>query len=195
MVRRPKTKTLIVHSKKKEINVHHYQELHRPITFGEYLPNWFYTKFTCNDTKALCCNVDEKEVKDETPSCPSPQDALKSSPEVRTLSFYLKKYSTKFDNIASGDVGLLNKMAKVAVGKEKVANKKDPKLQNSNKMPNVIGVFSSKRVTPILCYVPKAKEDKGHFLKLRENALKGFISHCFTKNLWPLSYLNMKHSQ
>ncbi|KAH0712097.1 hypothetical protein KY289_008056 [Solanum tuberosum] len=49
--------------------------------------------------------------------------------------FYLKKYSTKVDNIASRDVGILNKMAKVVVG--------------------------------------KAKEDKGHSLKLRENVLEG----------------------
>ncbi|KAH0734304.1 hypothetical protein KY285_010011 [Solanum tuberosum] len=315
MVRRPKTKTLIVHSKKKEIKVHHYKELRRPITLGEYLPNWCYTKFTCDGTKALCCNVDEKEAKNETPSCPSPKDALKLSPEVenpscpkdaqqsspgvenacmakitfsdddllfgdtfhnrplfmvgftrekrvnrilvdggsrinilpiRTMKelgisttdltdsrlmiqgfnqegqrsigtdrqnrpyhrrvaikrvyyedgvakriivddnpfteaeahfaeakFYLKKYSIKVDAIASGDVGLLNNMAKVAVGKAKVANKKDSNLGNPNKMPNAIGVFSSKKVTPILRYVPKAKEDKGHSLKLRENALEG----------------------
>ncbi|KAK4737479.1 hypothetical protein R3W88_001176 [Solanum pinnatisectum] len=156
MVRRPKTKTLIVHSKKKEIKVHHYQELWRPITLGEYLPNWCYTKFTCDGTKALCCNVDEKEAKDVTSSCASPKDALKSSPEVEI---------PLFDDIASGDVGLLNKMAKVAVGKAKVANKEDPKLGNPNKMPNVIGAFSSKKVTPILRFVPKAKEDKGHSLE------------------------------
>ncbi|KAH0727913.1 hypothetical protein KY290_003618 [Solanum tuberosum] len=327
MVRRPKTKTLIVHSKKKEIKVHHYQELRRPITLGEYLPNWCYTKFTCDGTKALCCNVDEKEAKDETPLCPSPKDAPKLSPEVenpscpspkdapqsslrvenacmakitfsnddllfgntfhncplfmvgfarekrvnrilvdggsginilpiRTIKglgistadltdrgqrsigtvkidltigelqssvwlhvidaktsynillgrpwvhenkvipstyhqclkyyedgvakriiaddnpfteaeahfadakFYLKKYSIKVDAIASGDVGLLNNMSKVAVGKAKVSNKEDSKLGNPNKMPNVIGAFSSKKVTPILRYVPKAKEDK-----------------------------------
>ncbi|KAH0720373.1 hypothetical protein KY285_005175 [Solanum tuberosum] len=350
MVTRPKTKTLIVHSKKKEIKVHHYQELRRPITLGEYLPNWCYTKFTCDGTKALCCNVDEKEAKDETSSCPSPKDAPKLSPEVENPScpspknapqsspgiknacmvkitfsdddllfgdtfhnrplfmvgfarekivnrilvdggsrinilpictmkelgistadltdshlmiqgfnqggqrsigtvkidltigelqssvwlhvidektsynillgrpwvyenkvipstyhqclkyyedgvaksiiaddnpfteaeahfadakFYLKKYSIKVDAIASGDVRLLNNMAKVAVGKAKVANKKDSKLGNLNKMPNVIGAFSSKKVTPILRYVPKAKEDKGHSLKLQENALEG----------------------
>ncbi|XP_049370599.1 uncharacterized protein LOC125835509 [Solanum verrucosum] len=68
--------------------------------------------------------------------------------------FYLKKYSIKVDAIASGDVGLLHNMAKVAVGKAKVANKEDSKLGNPNKMPN-------------------AKEDKGHSLKLRENALEG----------------------
>ncbi|KAH0636032.1 hypothetical protein KY290_036427 [Solanum tuberosum] len=87
--------------------------------------------------------------------------------------FYLKKYSIKVDAIASGDVGLLNNMAKVAVGKAKVPNKEDSKLGNPNKMPNLIGAFSSKKVTPILRYVPKAKEDKGHSLKLRENALEG----------------------
>uniref|UniRef100_M1DP03 Uncharacterized protein n=1 Tax=Solanum tuberosum TaxID=4113 RepID=M1DP03_SOLTU len=87
--------------------------------------------------------------------------------------FYLKKYSIKVDAIASGDVGPLNNMAKVAVGKAKVANKEDSNLGNPNKMPNVIGAFSSKKVTPILRYVPKAKEDKGHSLKLQENALEG----------------------
>uniref|UniRef100_M1DEJ3 Uncharacterized protein n=1 Tax=Solanum tuberosum TaxID=4113 RepID=M1DEJ3_SOLTU len=64
-------------------------------------------------------------------------------------------------------------MAKVAVGKAKVANKEDSKLGNPNKMPNVIGAFSSKKATPILRYVPKANEDKGHSLKFRENALEG----------------------
>ncbi|KAH0706163.1 hypothetical protein KY285_010683 [Solanum tuberosum] len=39
MVRRPKTKTLSVHSEKKEIKVHHYQDLWQPITLGEYLLN------------------------------------------------------------------------------------------------------------------------------------------------------------
>ncbi|KAH0746439.1 hypothetical protein KY285_008096 [Solanum tuberosum] len=87
--------------------------------------------------------------------------------------FYLKKYSIKGDDIASGDVGLLKNMAKVAVGKAKVANKEDSKLGSPNKMPNVIGASSSKKVTPILRYVPKAKEDKGHSLKLRENVLEG----------------------
>ncbi|KAH0651762.1 hypothetical protein KY284_031674 [Solanum tuberosum] len=87
--------------------------------------------------------------------------------------FYLKKYSIKVDDIASGDVGLLNNMAKVAVGKAKVANKEDSKLGNPNKMPNVIDAFSSKKVTPILRYVPKAKKDKGNSLKLRENAPEG----------------------
>ncbi|KAH0756363.1 hypothetical protein KY290_026633 [Solanum tuberosum] len=350
MVRRPKTKTLIVHSMKKEIKVHHYQDRRRPITLREYLPNWCYTKFTCDGTKALCCNVDEKEAKYETLSCPSPKDAPKLSPEVENPScpspknapqsslgventcmakitffdddllfgdtfhnhplfmvgfarekrvnrilvdggsginilpictmkelgistanltdsrlmiqgfnqggqrsigtvkidltigelqssvwlhvidaktsynillsrpwvhenkvipstyhqclkyyengvakriiaddnpfneaeahfadakFYLKKYSIKVDAIASGDVGLLNNMAKVAVDKAKVTNKEASKLGNPNKMPNVIGAFSSKKVTPILRYVPKAKEDKGHSLKLRENALEG----------------------
>ncbi|KAH0685749.1 hypothetical protein KY285_019065 [Solanum tuberosum] len=335
---------------KKEIKVHHYQKLQRPITLGEFLPNWCYTKFTCDGTKALYCNVDKKEAKDETPSCPSPKDAPKLSPEVenpscpspkdapqlspgvenacmakitffdddilfgdtfhnrplfvvgfarekmvnrilvdggsginilpiRTMKelgisttdltdsrlmiqgfnqggqrsigtvkidltigelrssvwlhvidaktsyniflgrpwvhenkvipstyhqflkyyedgvakriiaddnpfieaeahfvdakFYLKKYSIKVDAIASGDVGLLNNMAKVAVGKAKVANKEDSKLGNPNKMPNVIDAFSIKKVIPMLRYVPKAKVDKGHFLKLRENALEG----------------------
>ncbi|KAH0651599.1 hypothetical protein KY290_032502 [Solanum tuberosum] len=332
IVRRPKTKTLIVHLKKKEIKVHHYQELRRPITLGEYLPNWCYTKFTSDGTNVLCCNVDEKEGKDATPSCPSPKHAPKPSPEVenpsctspkdapqpspgvenacmakitfsdddllfgytfhnrplfmvgfarekrvnrilvdggsginilpiRTMKelgistadltdsrfmiqgfnqggqrsigtvkidltigelqssvwlhvidaktsyniflgrpwvhenkkyyedgvakriiaddnpfteahfadakFYLKKYSTKVDNIASRDVGLLNKMAMVAVGKVIVTNKEDPKLGNPNKMPNMIGAFSSEKVTPILRYVPKAKEHKGHSLELR----------------------------
>ncbi|KAH0714900.1 hypothetical protein KY284_007805 [Solanum tuberosum] len=87
--------------------------------------------------------------------------------------FYLKKYSTKVDNIASKDVGILNKMAKVVVGKVKVTNKEDLKLGNPNKMPNVIGAFSSKKVTPIFRYVPKAKEDKGHSLELQENVLEG----------------------
>uniref|UniRef100_M1DD60 Gag-pol polyprotein n=1 Tax=Solanum tuberosum TaxID=4113 RepID=M1DD60_SOLTU len=87
--------------------------------------------------------------------------------------FYLKKYSIKFDAIASGYVGPLNNMAKVAVNKAKVANKEDSNLGNPNKMPNVIGAFSGKKVTPFLRYVPKAKEDKGHPLKLRENALEG----------------------
>ncbi|KAG5595046.1 hypothetical protein H5410_036278 [Solanum commersonii] len=62
MERRPKTKTLIVHSKKKEI------------------------KFTCDGTKAVCCNVDENEAKDATPSCPSPKDSPKLSPEVENPS-------------------------------------------------------------------------------------------------------------
>ncbi|KAG5599194.1 hypothetical protein H5410_030564 [Solanum commersonii] len=53
----------------------------------------------------------------------------------------------------------------VAVSKAKVTNKEDSKLGNPNKMPNVIDVFSSKKVTPILRYVPKAKEDKGYSLK------------------------------
>ncbi|KAH0754065.1 hypothetical protein KY290_024335 [Solanum tuberosum] len=87
--------------------------------------------------------------------------------------FYLKKYSIKVYAIASGDVGLPNNMAKVVVGKAKVANKKDLKLGNPNKIPNVIGAFSSKKVTPILRYVPKAKENKGHSLELQENALEG----------------------
>ncbi|KAG5620633.1 hypothetical protein H5410_005851 [Solanum commersonii] len=54
----------------------------------------------------------------------------------------------------------------VAISKAKVANKKDSKLGNPNKIPNVIGAFSSKKVTPILRYVPKAKENKGHSLEL-----------------------------
>ena len=66
MVRRPKIKTLSLHSKKKEIKAHYFQERLRPITFEKYLPYWFYTKFTCYGTKPLCCNVDEKEVKGVT---------------------------------------------------------------------------------------------------------------------------------
>uniref|UniRef100_M1DQC8 Uncharacterized protein n=1 Tax=Solanum tuberosum TaxID=4113 RepID=M1DQC8_SOLTU len=85
MIRRPKTKTLIMHSKKEEIKVHNYQELRQPITIGEYFPSWFYTKFTCDGTKSLCCNVDENEEKDATLSCPSPKDASKSSPEVEDV--------------------------------------------------------------------------------------------------------------
>ena len=91
--------------------------------------------------------------------------------------FYLKKYSIKVDDITSRDVGLLNKMTKVAVGKAKVANKEDPKLGNPNKMSNMIGDFSSKKVTSILRYVPKAKGDKGHSLELRESALEGLTLH------------------
>ena len=49
--------------------------------------------------------------------------------------FYLKKYSIKVNEIASGNVGLLINMAKVVVGKPKVANKEDPKLDNPNKRP------------------------------------------------------------
>ena len=55
-------------------------------------------------------------------------------------------------------------MDKVVVSKAKVANKEDPKLDNPNKRPKMIGVFSSKKVTFILRYVPKEKEDKGHSL-------------------------------
>ena len=86
MVRRPKTKTLSLHSKKKKIKVHHYQETPRPITFGEYLPIWLYTKFTCDDTKSLCCNVYEKEAKDATQSYQSSNDAPKSSTKVENPS-------------------------------------------------------------------------------------------------------------
>ena len=64
-------------------------------------------------------------------------------------------------------------MAKVVVGKPKVANKEDPKLDNPNKISNMIDIFSSKKVTSILCYVPKSKEDKGHSLELLENTLEG----------------------
>ena len=48
--------------------------------------NLFYTKFTYDDTKALCCNVDEKETKDETPLYQSLKDAPKSSPKVENPS-------------------------------------------------------------------------------------------------------------
>ena len=64
-------------------------------------------------------------------------------------------------------------IAKVAVDKVKVANKEDPKLSNPNKMSNMIGAFSSKKVTSILRYVGKEKEDKGNSLELRENTLEG----------------------
>ena len=64
-------------------------------------------------------------------------------------------------------------MAKVVVAKPKVANKEDPKLDSPNKMSNMIDAFSSKNVTSILIYAPKAKEDKRHSLELRENALEG----------------------
>ncbi|KAH0776104.1 hypothetical protein KY290_007515 [Solanum tuberosum] len=97
----------------------------------------------------------------------------KAEAHFADAKFYLKKYSIKVDAIASGDVGVPNNMVKVAVGKAKVANKEDSKLGNPNKMPNVIGAFLSKKVTPILRYVLKAKEDKGHSLELRENALEG----------------------
>ena len=76
--------------------------------------------------------------------------------------FYLKKYFAKVDDILSRDVILLNKMAKVALGKVKFANKKDPKHGSPNKMPNVISDFSSKNITSILRYTQKVKEDKGH---------------------------------
>ena len=59
------------------------------------------------------------------------------------------------------------KIAKEAVDKEKVAKKKDPTIRNPKKMSNMIGAFSSKKVTSILRYVTKAKEDKGHSLELR----------------------------
>ena len=85
----------------------------------------------------------------------------------------MKKYSIEVDDIASGDVELLNKMAKVVVNKTKVANNEDPKLGNPNKMSNMIGVFSSKKVISILHYVAKAKDDKGYSLDLGENVLKG----------------------
>ena len=75
-----------LHSKKKEIKAHHYQEPPHPIAFGEYIPYWFYTKFTCDGTKALCCNVDEKEAKDATPSYQSTNDSPKSSPKVENPS-------------------------------------------------------------------------------------------------------------
>ena len=85
MVTRPKTKILSLHSKKK-VKAHHYQERPWPITFGEYIPYWFYTKFTCDGTKALCCNVDEKEAKDATPSYQSSKDSPKSPPKVENQS-------------------------------------------------------------------------------------------------------------
>ena len=75
--------------------------------------------------------------------------------------FYLKKYSIKVDDITSRDVGLLNKMTKVAVGKAKVANKEDPKLGNPNKMSNMIGAFQNKKVTSILCYVHRKRRARG----------------------------------
>ena len=89
----------------------------------------------------------------------------------------MKKYSIKVNEIASGNVGLLINMAKVVVGKPKVANKEDPKLDNPNKISNMIDIFSSKKVTSILHYAPKAKGDKGHSLELRESALEGLTLH------------------
>ena len=74
--------------------------------------------------------------------------------------FYLKKYSTKVDDIASRDVGLLNKKAKVAFGKAKVSNKADPELGSPNKMHNVIGAFSSKKVRSILHYSQMQRRSK-----------------------------------
>ena len=65
------------------------------------------------------------------------------------------------------------KIAKVAVDKSKVTNKEDPNLSNPNKMSNMIGAFSSKKVRFILPYVRKAMEDKGHSLELLENTLEG----------------------
>ncbi|KAG5615228.1 hypothetical protein H5410_015052 [Solanum commersonii] len=53
-----------IREKMAEINVYYYQELRRPITLGVYFPSWFYTNFTCDGTKELCCNFDDKEVKD-----------------------------------------------------------------------------------------------------------------------------------
>lgn len=87
--------------------------------------------------------------------------------------FYLKEYATKIDDIASKDDELLNKKSKVGVDKAKVASKEDPKLGISNKTPNMNNVFSSKKVRPILYYVPKSKKDDHHSLKLQENALGG----------------------
>ncbi|KAH0725007.1 hypothetical protein KY284_000872 [Solanum tuberosum] len=245
MVRIPRIKTLIVHLKKEEIKVHHYQKLRQSITLGEYLPSWFYTKFTCNGTKGLCCNVDENEAKDATSSCPSPKDSSKLSPEVEDVcmakitffdedlllvgtktsynillgrprvhenkvipstyhqclkyyedgvakkiivdnnpfteaeahfadtKFYLKKYATKIGDIASKDDEPLNKKSKVVVYKTKVVSKEDRKLGILDKTPNMNSVFLSKKVRPILCYVPKSKNDDGHSLKLQENALEG----------------------
>ena len=66
--------------------MHHCQEPPRPITFGEYFPNLLYTKFSCDGTKYLCCNVNEKEAKDANPSYQSSKDALKSSPKVENPS-------------------------------------------------------------------------------------------------------------
>ena len=45
------------------------------------MPNWFYTKFTCDGTKALCLNFNEKEAKDATPSYQSPKNSQKFSPK------------------------------------------------------------------------------------------------------------------
>ncbi|KAL3365308.1 hypothetical protein AABB24_010450 [Solanum stoloniferum] len=87
--------------------------------------------------------------------------------------FYLKKYSTKIDDIASKDDELLNKKSKVGVDKAKVVSKEDPKLGILNKTPNMNNVFSSKKVRSILYYVPKSKKDDDHSLKLQENALGG----------------------
>ncbi|KAH0665037.1 hypothetical protein KY285_026243 [Solanum tuberosum] len=71
--------------------------------------------------------------------------------------FYLKKYATKIDDIASKDDELLNKKSKVGVDKAKVISKKDPKLGISNKTPNMYN----------------SKKDDDHSLKLQENALGG----------------------
>ncbi|KAH0748120.1 hypothetical protein KY290_027352 [Solanum tuberosum] len=87
--------------------------------------------------------------------------------------FYLKKYATKIDDIASKDDEILNKKSKVGVDKAKVVSKEDPKLGISNKTPNMNNVFPSKKARRILYYVPKSKKDDDHSLKLQENALGG----------------------
>lgn len=100
-IRRPKTKNLVLHSKKIKKKVHHYQESYQRIRFEEYLPNFFFTKFRCDGTKAICCNVDEKEVKDTTPSCQSPKVAQKSPSKLKIhhvrhkKTFYIYLFDSK----------------------------------------------------------------------------------------------------
>ena len=82
------------------------------------------------------------------------------------VKFCLKKYATKIDDVASTDDDRMNKKSKIVVDKTKFVSKEDPKIDISDKTPNMNSVFSSKKVRLILCYVQKSKKDDGHSLNL-----------------------------
>ncbi|KAH0657785.1 hypothetical protein KY289_026533 [Solanum tuberosum] len=98
--------------------------------------------------------------------------------------FYLKKYATKIDDIASKDDELLNKKSKVGVDKAKVVSKEDPRLGISNKTPNMNNVFSSKKID-VMNSSPKSL---GKFVALKSSQNEALPTRRTYKGFDPNAY-------
>lgn len=120
IVKRLKKQRSVGRPKGPKVERHHHKKLRRPVTFGEFLPSWFYAEATQDNVEASCFCADKgqtmnedsskvslankDELVGEIPSKASPSSSEKSvEPPLQEVHAFSTKISFTDDDLLFGE--------------------------------------------------------------------------------------------